>query len=299
MKSSGSSEPGHTSRRFRFWQLRLSTLLAIVLLSAVGMGWWSDHVRMAEELADVKLDAEMRFRQIQSFPRYPPLRRMSRSSRIIMMSEDLPFDWGPDDFISAVEREYDDGHISWGFESELANTNKVNFDATVQRLIPLMSSPQAHVRQNALSVLKGTFYFDHGRMRNHLSEFTDAAMKLFQQSSKGSDEQVRVLAALQEAGTNSSTSAVEMVTQVINDNEHPLAVQATLTVTEMDPTIEIGPRLKQLVEIRHPQWSTAAESLHHHLPDEEVYEFLKREYAQAKTENDKQTLVRALNKLDL
>lgn len=299
MKSSGSSQSGDTQRRFRFWQLRLSTLLAIVLLSAAGMGWWSDHVRMAEELADVKLDAEMKFRQIQSFPRYSPLRRMSRSSRIIMMSEDLPLDWGPDDFISAVEREYDDGHISSGFASELAHAKEADFEATVQRLIPLMSSPQAHVRKNALSVLSGTFYFGYSRMRTHLGEFTDAAMKLFHQSGKGSDEQARVLAALQTAGANSSTSAVEMVTQVMNDNEHPLAVQAALTVAEMDPTIEIGPRLKQLVEIRHSQWSTAVESLHQHLPDKEVYEFLKSEYAQAKTENDKQTLAGALNKLDL
>lgn len=299
MKSSGSSEPDHTPRRFRFWQLRLSTLLAIVLLSAVGMGWWSDHVRMAEELADVKLDAEMRFRQVKDLSGNSSATSYSVSrSSVSFSGADFESKWTPTSFVKAV-CEHGDHYNLWGMEEELSRADDSDFDAVFKQLVSLLPSAIPPLRSEILNILGVQYQLNSQRMQLYDSDFTKVLLKLLDNSQFDFDRGQDALCSLRLIGATESSDAIEKVKGIMENDDHPLAVEATITAVRLDPTIEIGPRLKQLVEIRHPQWSTAAESLHQHLPDEEVYEFLKSEYAQAKTENDKQTLVGALNKLDL
>ncbi|PQO27009.1 hypothetical protein C5Y97_27530 [Blastopirellula marina] len=135
-------------------------------------------------------------------------------------------------------------------------------------------------------------------MESHSAKFTDMLLPLLDESQKSIGKGTAALRALQEIGPNPSRPAYEKVAKIMNDDDHPLAVLATLTAGKMDVSLKVGPRLIDLIDQKHEDWALAAKHLHEHFPKAETYEYLKSKYREPKFGPNQLTLIEAMNEIE-
>lgn len=289
------SESEKPAERTGRWPLNIDTFLALLLLLALLLGWWGDHKRLANELVDARLDREMKSLQIQGLKNMDFSR--SDSYRLSFSSKPFKERWTPSEFVNAVA-ENRDHEKKLELASGLYFADNASFDAVIEGLLPMVQSPSSQIRINAIEILKTQCRHDADKMKVHFAKFTDVLLPLLDESHQRVGEGAVALRALQEIGVSPSKDAINKVSSIMNDDDHPLAVLATLTVAKMDLSIRVGPRLIQLIDQKHESWVLAAKHLHEHLSKTEAYEYLKSKYRQEADDADQQTYIEAMNEIE-
>lgn len=289
------SESEEPVKRTGRWPLSIGTFLASFLLLALLLGWWADHQRLANELVDAKLDRELNLRQIQG------LRKDRFDTRFQAFSsfswETFESKWTPDTYVVAVEENRDRDALP-ALSNALFLSEEANLDAVVERLIPKVLSPSPQVRFNALATLVAQYSLHSSRMEKHTQKLTDVILVQLRESKDNVEEVKTVLDALNSIGANPSQAAIDEVAKIMNDDDHPLAVLATLTAGKMDVSLKVGPRLIDLIDQKHEDWALAAKHLHEHFPKAETYEYLKSKYREPKFGPNQLTLIEAMNEIE-
>lgn len=278
----------------RRWQLGLGTLLALILVLAIGLGWWTDRSRLADELATARLETEMQQRQISKFKDELHVSPSGDIKDRINTDGDFNSTWTPATFVKTLEGE-DPGYGFHQMQMDLGKADDVDFDATIERLIPLVQSANLRLRTNALEVLEGEFVVYPERMKPHKAKLTEALLPMLNQAEYGEQVVDDALSILMVMGTNPSKDAIAKVKEIMEDDNHPCVLRAVFAAEQMDSSISIVARLKELIETRHSCWKDAVQCFPYHVPEEEGNAFLKQQYSEVTTDQERALFIEALN----
>lgn len=63
--------------------------------------------------------------------------------------------------------------------------------------------------------------------------------------------------------------------RMMDDND-PFAPNAAYTLAQLDPTVDIAPRLLQMIEIKHSRWESIIHQLPKYMPEEEAWAIFEK-----------------------
>ncbi len=214
----------------RFFQFRVTTLLLLVVVCAVALGWWKDHRDLMEKLrdadfmrqalvmgADQSARPEMAF-EMEMFMTWERLAGAGAARRVEPFKEMLT-DTDP----AALD---DDRHPKYAPEPE-----------AFPRLMELLDDPDPRTRARAASTLASCG-----------SSASEAVLPLAHALDDG-DPSVRwnVLYALM-AMRRSAAPAIPALWELLNNDDTPMAVFAARVVRGIEGKIRFVPRLVELLE---------------------------------------------------
>jgi len=257
--------------RMRF---RLRSLLAIVLLFGLGLGWWRDRAQVAMRL-------DLRERQVR-------LLQMKMSRRPNLVAASNPHLATSDTLIGFVETASDDEFRkqNWGqfASSEIA-------DQSVVSLANLLGSRSEATRRHAVWLLGQV-----GRKRRPptINPVPSLICALYDPSSRVRAEAIYALGGYGRL----AREALPHLEKLANCEQAEDALWATRAVKEIDASIDIGPRLRELLLCGKPGVRrTVALLLPDHLPFAEAQEMLLEEYEKETDDATRDVLAQAMNKI--
>ena len=257
---------------------RLRTMLLLMVPVAVGLGWWRDRVRF-ESLLD------MRERQVRQ------LRTELQNARLNARKDPyVPFATIDEmiEFLQvATEQEFKQKNWSAFAKSDLA----VHAVGPLTRLLGTSDSADSVQRHHAAWVLGQI-----GRNRRPPDVVpVPALMALLDDES----DRVRAEAIYALGGYGSlAKPAPPHLDQIMHGPNGPDALWAARAVQEIDRTIDIGPRLRELFltserGVRH----SIALLLPDHLSPVEARQFLATQYERETDHQTREILAQAMNKV--
>jgi hypothetical protein len=283
-----------TARWFPRFGLR--SLLVVVLLAAVLLGWYADHRRQAEALRRAQVEIEIYERQTEQLKML--LAQSGAGMRMIFL-------WASaDDFIQALI-DTDDENEFYGIAGSLGSSDETVMDEAVQRLITLLADPNERTRSRSVITLRFL------KEQSHTQVLPGSQTVLEQIQSRYADAITRGLVPLldnrQPSGAEAyyalraygpdARAALEVLREKMADDSNYYAAQAAEAVHAIDPTTDIGPRLIELIEKQHPDWQTAAAALGKHVPPAEARRVLTALYDRLENESDRQVVISSLNSI--
>ncbi|PQO44842.1 hypothetical protein [Blastopirellula marina] len=293
------SDSEASSGKVRTWQVPLSTLFMFVLMFGLVLAWWTERSRIQRELDDLRLETEIQSRLIsQATPRdnFPLGPRYFRE----------PVREGTtDSFIQAIEQ--GNARSILQMDLSLSSAEDSVFKPIMERLVPLLElGPEAEgvaPQSCTLQVLKEQQIYSRNpaRMKPYQADITEkilAILNSLEQQQHNPRTVSDAFEVLRKFGPNSSAEAIQAMTDMMEDDQHPWAVKAAFSVQAMDPKLSIGPRLMELIEVRHPDWQAAAMDLSEYVPAQQAKDFLKAQYAEA-SPADQQIIIQAIGKIRL
>jgi len=255
-------------------RFRLQTMLLLMVPVAVGLSWWRDHVQLASRL-------DMRERQVRQLQK-------EHEERIgLRVAPSLPFKTVEAllEFLKVATEEEFKKH-SW---SALADS-PLGVQA-VGPLAKLLRTPNADTRINAAWLLGQI-----GRKRKPPDvDPIPALITLLDDAS----QQVRSEAIYALGGYGSlAKEARPRLEKIMHGGRGSDALWAARAVKEIDPSTDIGPRLRELFltgerGIRH----NIAPWLPDHLPSAEARQLLISQYERETDQETREVLAQAMNKV--
>lgn len=207
-------------------QFGLGSVLVVVLISAILLGWWRTVVQLRQ--AESQLDEILRSRQIAVED------VMAQPSPLDVLKPQREAPETADEFIAAL-RQADD----WTrFEIDIVRPviDSTLADEAAPQLIPLLQSPDSGVRERTLFVL--------GEMKRHADLSVPAIIPLLH------DEHVNVrfcaAAALGRLEEN-ARDAVPALLHEMHDDQSPIAAWSGIMLKRIDESVETEPRMLDLL----------------------------------------------------
>jgi hypothetical protein len=222
-----SPAPNGPRRRFRF---KLRDLFLLILCVAAFCGWWVDRQRILRrtELDRMRLEQLLRVQRtvdVASTASGPPTTVLTPAELVRLVA--VGDDW------------YELQDALTSFRDSAAK------DEAVDDLLKLLSHTDEKVRTRSLSAL--------GQIRTRGSAVLPAVMLLL--DDPVANVQWHAACALKNYGSGSEL-AIPSLKEKMMDNNCEIAAFAAIVTKQLDPTIDIGPRLAELVHnpIRENRW---------------------------------------------
>jgi hypothetical protein len=273
-----------TSPRSRFFQFRLQTLFVVILLAALGMGWTMDHRRISEQLQQAELQNEIYERQLAGLQKQLAVRVSGGRTVYFWDSADA--------FIEALKVSSDDNFLK--MSSSLSTASDDVLQESVRRMLKLLNDDNERTRTRAVIALR----FLRQSASERLEKDNDLVVARLVPMLEDTSTSVvgESIGALRSFGAAAS-AALPALNAIMADDMDWYAPSAAIAIAEIDPSAEVGPRLIELVKLRHPNWRHAASSLPRFVSAEVARQVLSDVYDKAETESDREATIRALNQI--
>ncbi|QDU73239.1 hypothetical protein Pan97_02060 [Bremerella volcania] len=277
---------GVPSRR-SFFQLRISSALFLLLLIGLGLGWWSDHTRLSQQLAKSELERDIKASQITLLNSYSvnpfgstPNVFLTRSRRTFSFTAK-----SPEHFIELIRDVRTD--LNAGDWAEALQKAGDDYDATVEKLIQLLSDPEDRIRRNACIVLAGQYDNQiREKMQKHHPELVRKLLDIIKLGTPTDSDTLDAIKLLGMIGPDAE-SAVGALAIISHDEKHPQAVFATIAIGNIRSGSDPGPRLIELLSAGNPAQDAAVIALLDIRPADEVRVLLEELYYTRQKDADK------------
>jgi len=254
---------------------RLRTLLILLVPVGVGLAWWRDHAQLSSRL-------ELRERQVRQLQR-----QVDERVGGFIIASNIRFKSAAEliEFVSdATDEEFQKEDWSAFSSSYVA-------EQAIAPLAELLSSPNDEARHHAAWLL-GVF----GRKRRPPS--VDPIPALVKAVDDPSPRvRAETIYAIGQCGQLAS-AALPKLRAIMQRDQSVDALFATLAVKEVDPSANIGPRLRELFLAGEPGVrENVAFWLPDHLPREEAKQLLMAQYERENNKDMREVLAQAMNKV--
>jgi len=258
-------------------QFRLRTLLILIVPIAVGLAWWRDrsqlssHLVLREEQIRV-LQRDLAWERQKGVPVFTGFRFKTANEMI--------------EHINTCATDDDFQREAWG---NFGNSDVV--DGAVGQLVDVLSSPNEAQRYFTVFLVG-----EIGRKKRPLDfDPVPALIELLD------DPSLRVRAntysAIGKFGTLAN-SALPRLREIMRRDQSHDAFLATLAIKEVDPSEEIGARLRELFFSKEQGVrGNVALSIPDYLPAKEAKDFLAAEYERAPDKVVRECIAEAMNKI--
>lgn len=258
---------------------RLGTLLLVIALIALVMGWWRDRAQLSSQI-DVQ---RRQIRQLQQ------------------QLEDRSFSFfgapgrfkTPDEVAAFVERatddEFSDEDWSWWGNSHVALQS-------VARLIELLDSPNEEARHHAVILLG---WIGQARRPPDVDPTAALVARLSDPSSTVRGESFAALGYFGPLAKGALGELRRIMDREQTDREQKYdAYFAALAVKKIDPTVDIGPKLRELfLSGEEGLWQQVGFQLADHLPAAEARQLLMAKSQQDTASSSRDAIAQALNRI--
>ncbi len=253
---------------------------------ALILGWLVDHRRMDDRIAKLEVQNQIYERQFADLQT-----RLDTQ----LMGLQMIYTWAnATEFIQALTS-VEDRDRFLEMAPSLAKADSTVLDESVQQLLGLIDSPEEEIRIRAVITLRFLQELGNDRMQRHAEAAANKLAALLEDSS--TDVVGETLYALKSFGSASSPALGNLNHKMMNDEEW-YAPGAALAVHAIDPSVDIGPRLIELITSEHPNWYTAAFHLPKHVPAERARQVLTALFERMKSEGDRNAVIQALNQIE-
>ena len=104
------------------------------------------------------------------------------------------------------------------------------------------------------------------------------------------------IATLRSFGPAARVAVAPLRERMLDDDDF-CASSAALAIGEIDPTVDIGPRLIELVEAKHSNWYSAAFFMSGYVEAERVRQVLTKIYDKTESASERKMVIQALNQI--
>jgi hypothetical protein len=258
----------------RLLRFRLQTILLLIVPIGVGLAWWRDRTQLVSQL-------DLRERQIKQ------LQKQVDEQSGFFFSSNLRFKT-PDELVEFVKRATEDEFSAeeWGLFA-----GSYVADQSVEPLVELLRSPRDETRHQAAWLL-GVI----GRKKRPAAvDPIPALVTLLDDPS--SRVRAEATYAIRNFGTLAKEALPTLQKIMQRDLSHD-AFTATLAVKEIDPSVQIGPRLRELFLAGGPiMRQNVASRLPDHLPAAEAKQLLMAAYEHETDNSTREALAQAMNRV--
>lgn len=261
-------------------KLSLRDLIWLILMTCLSLAWWLDHSKLTNRCG-------MYERQISN------LQKSLSVNPGFGGFQEPAFQGTTDHFIQVLTTGTESDSLQAA--SSLGRAELPLIQESVLRVIQLLQDhPDEEVRKRAVITLRFCQQLAPDKMKNQAQVVVPALLPLLDDPSLlVSGEAIFALRAFGPAANLS----IEKLTTIMADDEHYWAGWAAMALHDIDPSIDIGSRLLELIGRKHQDWKTIASYAHQYVPADKLRSFLEQMYAQAETEEERMTIVTALNKI--
>lgn len=292
------SSSNKTFVRVVAWLPWIGMLLALGLLIAVALRWSSEQARFERELAEAELEIDIQSRQIKYFKQLPP-RISGDVGKPEMTATQFKRTWTTETFLEGA-REFENKKVVQQLGRQLSCADDDEFHPIMKELIPLMADEQMQVRRNAMLIADKQFTaFTMERAKSYREPLSENLLAVLKRDAANQEQVSLALELLRDLGANTYPGAVEVVTAIMEQDDHLLALDAALVAKTMDDSMDIGPRLIDLIEGRHHDWASAAMHLQHHVPPKQAYAFLRSQFVASNNDSDRDEIARVMSFISL
>lgn len=264
-------------------QMGLRGMLILVLVLGLAFGWLTDHRRSRERLRQSQLQNEIYHRQLAELQK----RLAERGVGVGVWHY-----WASSkDFITALQNDEDEQRFL-DMASSLQRANENVFDESVEGLVELLGDANERTRRRAVISLRFMQQAAPERMEEHAAVTVAGLTPLLDDRSVIGE----AVGALQAFGPEARPAAAAL-TEIMSDDQHFYAPLAAGAIAEIDPTVEITPRLIELIRGDHPGRTNAFSILAEHAPPEVARDVLTDFYKSRETEGERRAVINALNRI--
>lgn len=133
------------------------------------------------------------------------------------------------------------------------------------------------------------------RAKSYREPLSENLLAVLKRDAANQEQVSLALELLRDLGANTYPGALEVVTAIMEQDDHLLALDAALVAKTMDDSMDIGPRMIELVERRHLDWASAAMHLQHHVPPKQAYAFLRSQFVASNNDSDRDEIARVMS----
>ena len=276
-------EPSNETPKRRGIQIQLRTVLILIALVALALGWAVDHHRLSEQLRQALLQNQIYDRQFADLRK-----RLDEHHFGVQM-----FYWwaSADEFIQALTTTSDQDTFL-DMAPSLARADKLVFQASVTQVLELLNDPNEQTRQRAAITLGFLQQSAPKRMEQHADIAIAKLVPLLNDNS--SSVVGEAMGALGSFGP-AARSAIGTLNEMMADDGEWYAPDAARVITQIDPSANIVPRLIELIQREHPNWYSAACLLARHAPASDARKVLTDLYDRMETDGEREAVLQALN----
>lgn len=253
---------------------------------AVALAWYVDHRQASQRLRQAELQIAIYERQFADLQRRLAERGGAGAQTLHYWND-------ADEFIEALTAA-DDEEQFLDFAPSLAKSDAPVLDQAIEQLVGLFEDANEQTRRRAVIAVRFLQQLDPTRMQPHADAVVMGLIPLLNDPSSGVAGET--LFALETFGP-SAEPARDALERHMADDRQWWAPQAALTLAAVDPSVDVGPRLIELVERKHPNWYRAAFALPKHVDPKRARSVLTELYDNVDTEGDRSAIVQALNQI--
>ncbi|MBA2113328.1 hypothetical protein [Bremerella alba] len=233
-------------------QGRIFRVLAMVLLLILAIGWGIDRARWQQELQPLRSDAtgkqgelaslQIRLHQIETFKGFDSF----------------------EDVLSVIEN----SHPTRVFEDQarsIASAEAPVYEVSVPQLIEMLDHEEQEKRQRAWRLLQ--FAQASPRFDRYELDYRDGLVKLLHRRSIVGFN--KLLPWLRDEKINDEAILAGLRSRMMDD-EDTFAPYAAYVLAELNPNVDIAPRLIEMIERKHSQWRSILHRLPNYMPEDEA-----------------------------
>ncbi len=287
--------------RSRF-QWGLGTLLYLVLLIGLGLGWYQDHQRLERVKA----------RQPQELALYRDQRENLEG--IVTYGFGLPrgeewrwavgrgeFPWTGESYLqflaSLPSRELNNV-IRWDRQFEVTTCRLKDapdevYHAVFLKMLPYLKSTDVDTRRGMAIALCYELKDSRQRIQPYRAETLALLLELLDDPDQG--VRIEAIRAIGAYGPEASVAAGRLKQLATQEEDF----NAALALARVDPRPENRNRVMGWITDREFYWEEVASRLTQGFPREEAIAFLRQEYFRTESEMDRLTLVESINQLEI
>lgn len=226
--------------------------LAAVLVLALVIGWGIDRMRWQTTLQ--VLDAEVQAKETELHDLQARLRQIETFDGFDSVEEVL----------SVMQHTHPE-HVFEHQASSLTSIDDTVYHAIVPRLIEMLDHDEQQMRQRAWRLLQNAR--DPARFQRYESDYRVGLAKLLQHRSIVGFN--KLLPWIRKEKITDEAILAGLRSRMMDD-EDPFAPFAAYTLIELDPSVDIAPRLVEMIERKHSQWRAILHRLPQYMPKEEA-----------------------------
>jgi hypothetical protein len=261
-------------------RIQLRDLFWLMLVVGLGLTWWLDRSRIQNR-------SEMYASQVAGLQRL-----VNERSGFTIRS--LAFEGSDQEYIAALRKPKSE-ETFYEQTRSLSEADEGLIQATVPQIIALLNDPDDEVRRRSAIALRFLHELSPAKVAPSAATSVDGLIPLLDDTN--TTVVVETIITLGSLGP-AARPALERLQRRAADDEDFYAARAAMAVHEIDPSVNIGPRLVELVKQKHPDWLTIAFYLPRYVPADEAKELLTAMYDSSDNKSDRQRLVNALNQVE-
>ncbi|MEW4565281.1 hypothetical protein AB1K70_22340 [Bremerella sp. JC770] len=273
------------SRR-SFFQIKISSVLFLLFAIGLGLGWWSDHSRLDEQLTEAQLDREIQGRQIAI------LKASTRSPFPVFVQRQWEVTYSaksPGHFIELIHQiESVSNAEAWGQALRKATED---YDPNIKKLGQLLvTAPEERTRRNVCIVLRKQYTPPvRDGIEKHHAQLVESVSDMLKLSHPAGTDTHQAILLLGEMGT-AAEGSVPALEAIIRDDQHPQAVFATIALGKIRPQFDASSRLIELIHAENVAWQSAVLALLQLRTPDEVEVLLTDLYYEKKNDADRDAI---------